>query len=148
MKRTKLCEVLIQIRTKRGKLTPAVVVSEASDPKHPLHKRFDWNDASAARKQRLEVAADLIRRVTIKVVTKEGPVRVRQWHAVRAAGVVDAPEGYVPNEDVVARPEYRQAMLRQMERDWEAMVGRYEHLKEFWSMVARSSRGRRHKKAS
>lgn len=147
MLQSELHEVFVQIRQKRGRLTPAIVVKEAESKSHPLHDEFDWDDASAAHKHRLEHAARLIRLVKIKVVLPSGPCCVRQWHAVRAAGVIDAPEGYVSNEDVVSTPVYRQAMLRQMERDWKALVARYEHLKEFWSMVAKTTRRKRRRRA-
>lgn len=143
----RLNELFVQIRKRRGRLTPATVVAEASNPQHPLHKEFDWDDASAARKHRLEHAARLIRLVKVKVVTPDGPVHVRQWHAVKAAGVIDAPEGYVPNEDIVSKPMYRQAMLRQMERDWKALVAKYDHLKEFWTMIRKSRGPKRGKRA-
>jgi hypothetical protein len=36
-----------------------------ADPNHPLRRFFDWDDASAARKQRISIAATLIRSVRI-----------------------------------------------------------------------------------
>lgn len=145
MNRSTLHDLFVKIRNKRGRLTPQVIVKEAENPRHPLHNEFDWDDASAAHKHRLQHAARLIRLVKIKVVLPSGPTKVRQWHAVRAAGVVDAPAGYVMDEEVAATPMFREAMLRQMERDWRALESRYQHLKEFWDMIkiATKKRGRR-----
>lgn len=144
MTREKLHELFVTIRKRRRKLTPAIVVDEASAEDHPLHNEFDWDDASAAHKHRLDHAARLIRFVSIKIVNDDGDsYRVRQWHAVRAAGVVDAPQGYVPLDEVTNDPMYREAILRQMERDWRALQDRYGHYREFWATVEQSVRTRR-----
>lgn len=41
-------------------LTPAIVVDEARDAAHPLHSRFDWNDATAGEAWRRQQAHELI----------------------------------------------------------------------------------------
>lgn len=62
-------------------LTPKVVVERASDTKSPLHRFFDWDDASAASKQRLDRARWLIGAVVeINVETTEP---VRRYQSVR-----------------------------------------------------------------
>lgn len=140
MNSQKLNELFKEIKVKRGKLTPEIVVYEAEEKSHPLHGHFEWDDSEAAHRYRCDQAAELIRSVHIEATLDSGPVYLRQWHAVRAAGVVDAPEGYVPNDEVLNEPTYRAALLRQMERDWKAIQQRYEAYKEFWSMVNRSRR--------
>ncbi len=47
-------------------LRPEAVVEAASDPEHPLHDDFDWDDASAAHAHRLHQARMLINRFTIE----------------------------------------------------------------------------------
>ena len=42
-------------------VTPEAIVAEAKRPSHPLHGFFVWDDAEAARKQRLEEAYRMIR---------------------------------------------------------------------------------------
>lgn len=148
MNRKKLHEAFVAIRKKRGRLTAEIVVTEAANPKHPLHNEFDWDDATAAHAQRLDRASRLIRMVKIKVVTASGEFSARRWHAVQAAGVVDAPDGYLPTEDVAANPIYQQALLQQMDRDWRALMDRYQHMKEFWPMVRKALRPKRKRKSA
>ena len=53
-----------------GRVTPERVVEVASDPDNPLHRLFDWNDSSAARKFRLDQARSLIRSVEVRITTE------------------------------------------------------------------------------
>jgi hypothetical protein len=48
-----------------GVLKPEEVVRRASDPQHPLHSCFTWDDGSAANAWRLEQARSLIRSARI-----------------------------------------------------------------------------------
>ena len=49
-----------------GVLTPDDVLSEASNPKSPLHDQFTWDDTAAAHQWRLSQARELIRSVRIE----------------------------------------------------------------------------------
>ena len=66
-----------------GTLTPRVVVDDAR--KHrggPLHALFDWDDASAADKQRLDKARELIRSVKLEITVEESEISIKApyWH--------------------------------------------------------------------
>ena len=65
----------------QGRLTPDAVVLAASDPDHPLHLDFEWDDDVAAAKYRVEQARSLIRAVRLVVSTQvhemKAPVYVR-----------------------------------------------------------------------
>ena len=65
--RKHLRDVLAQIEDAKGRLTPEAVVGAASDPDHPLHDRFDWDDATAAHTARIMTARRLIASVTVRV---------------------------------------------------------------------------------
>src|SRR5262245_40933442 len=53
-----------------GRLTPRMVVEAAKAKAHPLHDEFEWDDSVAAQKYREDQARELIRYVTIEVVTE------------------------------------------------------------------------------
>ncbi|HET8661084.1 MAG TPA: hypothetical protein VFM55_19065 [Micromonosporaceae bacterium] len=116
-----------------GQLTPRIVVDEARDKKHPLHERFEWDDAVAGEKYREVQAAELIRSVRIKFAApgSDDERDVRAFHAVTK------PEGstYVPVEELHADNFSRELLLRQAEREWKAMRRRYAHLEEFFAIV-------------
>lgn len=123
-----LRDMLLEIREKRGLLTPEVVVQEAMDPNHPLHHRFEWDDSAAAHKYRLSQASELLR-VTYR--SQDGTPR-----DLRAFWVTKGPDGsgesrYEPIEEVIADPISRTLMLRQMRREWQAFRQRYENMEEF-----------------
>lgn len=80
-----LVEILDGIADKTGRLTPDSVVEAAKDPDHPLHDRFEWNDAAAAHSNRLATARRLIAYAQVKVrhhkITLSAPAYVRDPQA-------------------------------------------------------------------
>lgn len=129
-----LRDILQGIYDQHGELTTALVLDEARDENHPLHNRFEWDDAAAGEQWRHSQAAELIR--SVKVVYKEATDNedartVRAFHAVRT------PKGqaYQPAEVVADDPLTRRMVLADMRRDWEALKRRYERFAEFTAMV-------------
>lgn len=116
-----------------GQLTPKLVVDEARDAEHPLHSRFEWDDAVAGERYREVQAAELIRSVRVKYTPKGSD----EEHEVRAFHAIPRPEGstYVPVEEVADDAFARELLLRQAEREWKAMRRRYAHLDEFLDLV-------------
>lgn len=127
---------LLSVREAHGKLTPQLVVDVARDPAHPLHSRFEWNDAVAGEAWRRQQAHELIRKA--KVVYREadesGPEK-----SVRAFVAVRAQDGHVfdPVEEIADDPLRRKMALADMEREWKALFRRYEEFGEFLAMVRR-----------
>lgn len=124
MANPQLRKILEGIARKDGKgrtvLLPADVVKVARDPKHPLHKRFDWDDTKAAHKWRLRQARDLIASVEITWETSPGRiVTVQAYHHIREEGT-----GYYPAETIVQHETMRQALVREMEEDLRIMAKR------------------------
>ncbi|WP_280320167.1 hypothetical protein [Nocardia wallacei] len=132
-----LHQQLLDIRATRGQLTPADVVDVARDEAHPLHSRFEWDDAIAGEAYRRVQASDLIRSVRITYrETSEGDQRsVRAWSTLP-----DAPDrdGYRPTEEVLEDPFASKLLLRQAERELKAFQRKYGHLKEFADLVAQT----------
>lgn len=118
----------------RARLTPEDVLDVATPKGSPLHRFFEWADSEAARKYRLDQARGLIRSVKIRVTQGDEDFSVRQYQAVRHAGVETAPEGYLPDSEL--DEEMREALLRRMERDLLAMRRRYGNLSRFWEIIA------------
>lgn len=53
-----------------GVLKPEHVLVEAANPSHPLHDRFEWDDARAGHAYRIDQARTLIRSVKVSVVVE------------------------------------------------------------------------------
>lgn len=129
-----LRDELLAVRDQQGRLTPQLVVDTARDPGHPLHSRFEWNDAVAGESWRRQQAHELIRKA--KVVYREAD-EVQPEKSVRAFVAVRAEEGHVfdPVEEVAGDPFRRRLALADMEREWKALLKRYQEFEEFLSMV-------------
>jgi hypothetical protein len=127
------------IKAKEGRLTPRLVLETAKDKAHPLHSRFEWDNAVCGERYRLIQAQDLITQVKVTYTTRSGESRsVRGFHAIRAT---DADEyEYDSGEDVLADPFKRKVVLRDMERQVNELVARFEHFQEFWALMRKVSR--------
>jgi hypothetical protein len=131
-----LRDQLQQIYDQHGQLTPALVVDEARDENHPLHSRFQWDDAVAGESWRRQQAHELIR--SVRVVYKEaddksGEKSVRAYHAVPT----ENGHVYEPVDKILADDFATKLVLQAMERDWKDLKRRYEGFQEFRKMVRR-----------
>jgi hypothetical protein len=117
-----------------GALTPQAILRAASDPAHPLHTRFTWDDDEAARKYRLAEARALIRTVRVTYEDSRGePQQVRVFHSVLRAGA--ARPVYETIERIAESEFDRQMLRRRMEADWKAFRRRYQHLDTYLSLL-------------
>lgn len=125
---------LLAIREEHGKLTPAAIVAAATPDDHPLHSRFEWDDAVAGHKFRLIQARELIRVVKQTYVNAKGdPERLRAFVSVpEPTGMV-----YKPADEVASDEFSRKLILQQMEREWRQLRRRYERFSEFTEIVLR-----------
>lgn len=80
----------------KQKLRPQELVDQAKDPRHVLHKYFEWDDAKCGEKFRLQQAGDLIR--DIKIIVQTAPAREVKINLVTSVR---------PDPDTVERrPQY------------------------------------------
>jgi hypothetical protein len=129
-----LRDALLDIRQRRGLLTAQVVVEESRSNAAPLHHHFEWDDAVAGEKYRVEQAREIIRSVKIKYADVDGvPSETRGFVSV-ARGNLPARE-YLPIEDVRNDPELVAAALRDAEREWRSLYVRYRNLQGFLTLV-------------
>lgn len=66
---------VLQELVEQGAITADGLVEAAKSTNSPLHSYFDWDDARAAKKYRLNTAHDIIRSVRVKVTTQAGVAR-------------------------------------------------------------------------
>ena len=126
---------LMAIRAEVGALTPAAVVDAARPKGHPLHDRFEWNNRKAGELYRQRQAADLIRSVRVNFIRSGGePSSVREFHSV--AHPEEETRAYDPVDEIADDPLRRKLLLAQMRRDWATFKARYEHLEEFFQLLA------------
>lgn len=123
-------EELERIRVRHnGRLTQEIVLKEAEKRTSPLHKHFDWSDATAAKKWRLDQAGYLIRSIEVFVVSsrKKEPVAIRAMVNV----VREDDRSYTSVEDALADPHLRAQVVAQAWRELEQWRKRHAELVEF-----------------
>jgi hypothetical protein len=63
--------ILAELARRHGKVSAEALVSDARSPQHPWHSRFEWNDAEAGHRHRLDQARDLIASVRYRIVQSD-----------------------------------------------------------------------------
>ncbi len=117
-------------------LTADVVLREAENARSPLHKFFDWNDRSAARKYRLDQARLILRSIVVYHVDNGGQTKQGHgWYSVREGKQIT----YVKAEKVWETPSLRERIVEQARRDMNSWISRYEGY-EFLSKSIKTAR--------
>lgn len=124
---------LFSLYQERGRLVPMDVVEVATDPNHPLHNNFDWDNETAGESWRVHQAAEMIRSVKIRVITGDDNFEVRAYYPRHKIGINDG-GGYTHAEDI-SNPESQILLLQAMQRDWTSIKRRYSHMDAFFSMI-------------
>lgn len=109
-----------------GRVEAEDVVSAASDPDHPLHDRFEWDDAEAGRKFRL-VQARLLIRACVSYEAPNIPVRV--------FASLSTETGYRPLSMIVRDPGLRDQLIADAAKDMAVFKQRYQHIAELGGVI-------------
>jgi hypothetical protein len=127
-------ERIEQIRTvNAGVVTPELLVDDARGEESPLHPCFEWNDATAAEKYRLDQARLVLRSITVSI-TDDRRVPVRAFVAIER----DAEEGrvYTSIRDAMQDEAMREQVLGNAVREMQSWRRRYSRLQELASVFA------------
>ena len=128
-------DILQRVYDTHGMITPALVVRDATDPGHPLHDRFEWDDSKAGPRYRELQAAQLIR--SVKLALPDEPlVQVRAFVNIQPSGdALDTRGHYQPVDMALRNDLTRQRLLETMERDWLAFRAKYSHMSEYAALI-------------
>ncbi len=99
------------------------VLSAACKRSSPLHRAFDWDDASAAHEHRLSTARLILRSLRYEVrLTPSGPMRVCRYFV----GLNSQPkeERYVTFARIMSDKDLRAEMLDQLKRELKSFAER------------------------
>jgi len=124
--------VLRKIEQESGRrLKPAEVVELAKNPRSPLHRFFDWNDASAAHKHRVWRARQLINHVRVVVVDENGRRRPeRLFFNVRLEDDEKSQRVYVAVDRIMEDSGLRSQVVHQALQEFRALGEKYRRYKE------------------
>ena len=116
-----------------GYLEPLSVVDAARDKKSVLHAHFEWDDALAANKFRLDQARALIRSIRVEDSdTDDG--HIQAFVSVAERGGV----AYRPIDAIRTSADLQAKVLAQAERDLDAWQKRYRSLQDVCAIVQKA----------
>lgn len=128
----------------KGKLTPQIVLEEASHQSSPIHHLFTWDDTEAAEQYRLLQAADIIRRVKVKVRVSESQTRlVRAFVNIENPAdddLIDRKRVYVPVVEALRKSQTRAQVIDALHREameWKHRAETYEVFAETCKAIKR-----------
>lgn len=104
--------------------TPVQIVDKARDSSTELHKCFEWDDAIAAEKHRLDQARQVVRHLVIRETIREDKPPVRFLFKPESGA------GYRPTQLVVRNQDRYQALLESAMRDLRSLRIKYHILTE------------------
>lgn len=138
-------ERLESIRALKSALTPELVLADAREAASPLHAFFEWDDAVAAERYRIDQAGHLIRSVVVTFEEAE-PSQPRQIHLesveqpqappprpVRAFLPVKGEDGassYVPTSEAMSDAVMRQQVLARAHTELDTVARKWRELRE------------------
>jgi hypothetical protein len=130
---------LERLVAKHGSITSELVLQEASSPKHPLHGFFEWDDAAAAAKFRIEQAYRMIQssRFVVFLRTEGAPPQaapVRQ--SMRGLIPGAAGEGFKFRKQVLSEAEQRASFVERKKRELEGWCSSVVDVEEFGTLRA------------
>src|SRR5207244_3697017 len=127
----KIGEALAAISDKAGgHLTPDAVVAAARERRSPLHRHFEWDDATAAEKYRVDQARSLIRSVHLSHEDSEDGM-ARAFLSVREKGGTS----YRALADVLNSADLQRRVLDAAERDLLSFETRYKSLSDICNLI-------------
>ena len=107
--------ILRAIEKQNGYLSAELVVRAASNPSHPLHGQFTWDDKKAAHAHRLNEARVLIHGVTVNMIVERRQIRTIAY--VRDPLADPRDQGYKTIASVMrSREETRLMLVNEFER--------------------------------
>ena len=113
---------------KTGSLKPQDVVESARSKSSPIHSCFEWNNSVAAEKYRLAQASYLIRSVSVRFDSKQGPAYLRCFVSLDRN---NDERRYEELEVAIKNPKSREEIVFQAWREYILWEAEYKFLSEF-----------------
>lgn len=117
----------------RGRLTPETVVSDAQAKDSPLHPLFEWDDAKAAERYRIQQAGHVIRCVTVETEQQgdDTPKVIRAFVPIAEA---EGPR-YVDTVRALGDADMRRQVLARAHAELDSVSRKWRELQELADVV-------------
>jgi hypothetical protein len=119
---------LMEIKNKHGRLNARDIVDEASDPSHPLHPAFQWDDRKAGDAYRLWQARHLSRSVEV-IRVETGDAVDPPSEPIFVSTVKNKESYYSTVGEVIAEEETYIAAMSQLQRKRDQLERMINYLK-------------------
>jgi len=132
-------ELLALVEDHGGEITPEIVLEHAKKTASAMHGLFTWDDSEAAKQYRILQAGGLIRRIKVKMITKdEDEIPVRALHVVTRAPDADGKTktAYMPLRKILESPELSGEMLLNAKRELSSFRRKYAVLQELTHLIS------------
>ncbi len=116
-----------------GEVTPPQLVEFAEKRSSKLHKYFEWDDETAAKKHRLEQARYMLRVVCVLVDTTSGPQETRAFVSIKSHE--DNKRKYTNVAEAIADEDYREQIIADAVKMLTTWRNKYAQYKEFRAVV-------------
>lgn len=115
-------------REHQHQLSPEEIVRAASEAKSPLHSAFEWDDAKAATRFRIDQARHLVSLIDVVIIRED-----QTEGAIRAfvSVTMDEGRGYASTVHALGDEELRKQVLKRAWQELEAWRHRHAELVEF-----------------
>lgn len=117
-----------KIEKEYGKVTSELLLQNAESEESPLHELFEWDDAVAGRKYRLQQATNVIINLAVEVEKEQTPKKIRAYFNVSDN---EKKGRYVNVESAFGNPDTARIVLKRAYRELQAFTKKYENLTEF-----------------
>lgn len=117
-------KALEKIEKKYGSVSPENILNEASKPKHPLHKCFEWDNTIAAQKWRERQAHSMLRILVVETDEIKEPIRAFVYIKTEKEGI------YQDIEKALTVQESSDFLVEQAKREMDSWIKKYQHLKQ------------------
>ena len=122
-----------KIEATYGRLTNDLVLQNAEDEKSPLHEMFEWDDAVAGHKYRLQQATQIIISLAVDPEKTSKPKPVRAYYNVAS----DEKKGsFINIKSAFSNPDTKEIILQRAKKELEAFKAKYENLTELAGVFA------------
>ena len=131
LKKDILIKEVKKLEGKKGYITPEDLLTEAKNPKSPLHSMFEWDNTKAAREYRLWQARQIIDHIKITIEERE----VGAYHNLKVVIGNVKRQGYFPINTILSNVDMHKQVLAIAVGELRYWQNKYRDLKELKDLV-------------
>lgn len=127
----KVADHIKKLEKKYGEVTREVFLDSARSEKSAMHCLFEWDDAKAAEKYRLQQAQVIITSIRVTVHSEDKPpIITRAFVQDR-----EVSSGYVNITKALSEEDKRERILEEARKEALWFKSKYEHLEELAAVI-------------